>query len=393
MYKNNYVKTKTLVSSLSVLLLSINSAYAVDVSDIDSKHHVKIRGKEVFALDTNPLRSVNDSDTLIGSETTLGATLGDITPTHRVYLDSTINYNRYDDSDFNTTNFHEVLGLYKMNQRWLAGVEGRFDYDTTRTSEITSFGVAIPRVRSTAFGLSPQISFQQNSVDKLSLNSNLSKVKYDSNAFVDYTAFSVNPAYSHNFDPNNAGIFMFNYQRYDADNFENSSTDSIGPSLGWTRIINDRLSTKVTAGVERSTKDSDIVDDTSRINYVFSAGANFKGEQDIASISATRSQQQFANGSSALLTSFDALEEHAINDKLRLNAAANYSFTNYQDSTSVNLDHQYKASAGAAYNIYHSLDITSKYQYIHQKLTGTSDPMKEHIVLIGLEYRPDFSPL
>jgi hypothetical protein len=393
MHKNNFVKTKALLSSAGILLLSVNSAYAADTSDIDSGHRVKIRGKEVFALDTNPLRSVNNSDTIIGSETTLGVILGDVTPTHRVYLDSTINYNRYDDSDFNTTNFHEALGLYKMNQRWLAGVEGRFDYDTTRTSEITSFGVAIPKVRSTSYALSPQISFQQNIVDKWSLNSNLAKVKYDSNAFVDYTSLSINPAYYHNFDPNNAGIFMFNYQRYDADNFENSKTDSIGPSLGWTRVINDRLSTKITAGVERSTKSSDLADDTSRMNYVFSASANFKGEQDIASISATRAQQQFANGSSALLTSFDATEEHALNDKLKLNAAANYSFTNYQDPTSVNLDRQYKASAGATYNLLNNLDVTSKYMYIHQKLIGISDPVKEHIVLIGLEYHPDFSPL
>lgn len=393
MKKDIFIKIQLLLSSVTALVFYASSAYAVDLSDIDSKHHIKVRGKEVFAYDTNPLRSTNSSDKLIGSETTLGFTLGDITPTHKLYLDSTLNYNRYDDSDFNTTNVHEALGLYKMNQRWMAGVEGRFDYDTTRTSEITSFGVTIPKVRSTTFALSPQVSFQQNSLDKWSLNSNLAKVKYDNAAFADYLAASVNPAYAHNFDPNNAGIIMLNLQHYDADNIDNSRTTSIGPSLGWTSVINDRLSTKVTAGAERTTKSSDLSNDTSRINYVFSAGANFKSEQDMASLTATRSQQQFANGSSALLTSIDATEEHTINDRLKLNAAANYSFTNYHDVASVNLDRQYKVSGGATYNILNNLDLTSKYAYINQKLTNTSDPVKEQILLIGVEYHPDFSPL
>lgn len=390
---NTLTKTK-IIASAGIMLLSANSAYAaVDLSDIDSEHHVKIRGSENFALDTNPARLTNNYHTLVGSETTLGLTLGDINSTHRVYLDSILNHNRYNDSDFNTTNVHEALGLFKMNQRWLAGVEGRFDSDTTRTSEITSFGVASPKVRSTGYTLSPQLSFQQNTVDKWALNSNIAKTKYDNSAFVDYTSLSLNPSYSHNFDPNNAGLLMFNFQRYDADDAVNSRTDSIGPSLGWTRVINDRLSTKVTGGVEKATKSSDISNDDSRINYVFSAGANFKGEQDVTAISASRSQQQFANGGSTLLTSFDVTEEHALNDKLRFNAAANYSFTNFQDSTVVNLDSQYKASAGAAYNIYRNLDLTSKYQYLHQKLTSTSDPVKEHTVLIGVAYHPDYSPL
>lgn len=389
---NMFTKTK-IIAGAGVLLLSTNSAYAVDLSDIDSEHHVKIRGAENFALDTNPLRLTNNYDTLVGSETTLGLTLGDINSTHRVYLDSILNHNRYNDSSFNTTNVHEALGLFKMNQRWLAGVEGRFDSDTTRTSEITSFGVAIPKIRSTGYSLIPQLSFSPNTVDKLSLNSNLAKVEYDGSVFVDYTALSLSPSYSHNFDPNNAGLLILNFQRYDADDAVNSRTDSVGPSLGWTRIINDRLSTRVTAGAEKATRSSDITNDDSRINYVFSAGANFKGEQDVAAISASRSQQQFANGTSALLTSFDASEEHALNAKVRLNAAANYSFTNFQDAAAVNLDSQYKASAGAAYNIYHNLDLTSKYQYLRQKLTNTSDPVQEHIVLIGVEYHPDYSPL
>lgn len=388
------LKTKKLIASASLLLLSTNPAHAVvDVTDLDSEHHVKVRGKEVFAIDSNPLRLTNNYDTLMGSETTVGLTLGDVTPTHKVYLDSALNHNRYNDSDYNTTNVHEALGLFKFNQRWLAGVEGRFDSDTTRTSEITSFGVAIPKVRSTGYAVAPQVSFQPNTIDKLSINSNLGKVEYDNPVFVDYTSLALSPSYAHNFDLNNAGLLILNFQRYDADDSINSRTDSVGPSLGWTSIINDKLNTKITMGAERTTRSSDITNDNSRINYVFSAGANFKSVRDVASLSASRSQQQFANGSSALLTSFDATEEHAINDKIKLNAAANYSFTNYQDSSATNLDHQYKASAGAAYNIYRSLDLTSKYQYLQQKLTGTSDPVKEHIVLIGVEYRPDFSPL
>ncbi len=373
------------------LMLSVSPSYAVDLTNIDSEHHVKVKGTETWSIDSNPLRLTTGSDTLMGSETSVGVLLGDVTPTHKVYLDSLINYNRYDTSSFNTTNFHETLGLYKLNQRWLAGVEGRFDSDTTRTSEITSFGIAIPRVRRTGLSVAPEISFSPTTVDKLSLNSNVSQVKYNNSAFVDYKLFSLNPSYAHNFDPNNAGILIMNFQRYEPDSSTRSTTDSIGPSLGWTSIINDRLNTKVTAGIEQSRQDAQLGNPSeSRLNYVFSAGVNFKGQQDVASFTASRSQQPFGNGDSVLLTSFDISEAHSLNPKVTLNASSNYSYTNYSSLSNVNLDSQFKISGGAAYHLLENLDLTGNYQYIDQKLTGTSGSIKEQVLLIGIGYRPNF---
>ena len=384
----------TLGYCISLFLLSANSAYAADVSDLDSEHHLKIKAAERFSLDSNPLKLSSGSDTLMGSETTLGVIVGDVTPTHQVYLDSQVNINRYDTSDFNTINLHENLGLFKSNQRWRVGVDGRFDYDTTRTSEITSFGIAIPHVRSTGLSLAPQLSFKQNAVDNWSFNSYFSKVGYDNAAFIDYKAYSINPSYSHNFDPNNAGIIILNFQRYESDNAAKSQMDSVGPSLGWTSIINDELNTKVTAGIERSERSSNLsTDEDSRLNYVFSASANFKGLQDVASITATRSQQQFGSGESALLTSFDVKEAHSFNEKITLSGNANYSYTNDSSPLTVNLDNQFKVSGGIAYHVYGDLDLTSSYQYINQKLTGSSDTIKEQILLIGIEYHPNYSPL
>ena len=385
---------RTLGCSISIFLLSTNSIYAADVSDLDSEHHLKIRAAEKFSLDSNPLRLSAGSDTLMGSETKLGVMIGDITPTHQVYLDSLVNINRYDTSSFNTVNFHENLGLFKSNQRWLVGAEGRFDYDTTRTSEVTSFGIAIPRVRSSSFSVTPQISFKQNAIDKWALNSRLAHVEYDNSAFIDYKAYSINPSYSHNFDPNNAGIIILNFQRYESDNATNSRMDSVGPSLGWTSIINDELNTKITAGLEKSERSSSLnTDDDSRLNYVFSASANFKGLRDIASITASRSQQQFGNGNSALLTAFDIKEAHSLNEKITLNGNANYSYTNYSSPLTINLDNQVKISGGIDYHLFQEVDLTSSYQYLNQKLTGTSDTIKEQILLIGIEYHPNYSPL
>ncbi len=379
---------------MGIFLLSTNYIYAADLSDLDSQHRFKIKGKEIWSIDSNPLKSSTNSDTLMGSETSIGLTLGDITPTHKIYLDTLVNYNRYDNSDFNTTNLHETLGLFKSNQRWLVGIEGKYDYDTTRTSEITSFGISAPSVRRTGISFAPQISFNPTPVDKLSLNSSLSRVEYDNSAFVDYKSFSLNPTYAHNFDPNNAGILTINFQRYQTSNASESRTDSIGPSLGWTSLINDRLNTKITAGVEQAKQSNQLsTSRSSRLNYVFSAAANFKGLRDIASVTASRSQQQFGNGNSSLLTSFDISEAHSLNSKITLNANSNYSYTDYTSSSGVNLDNQFKISGGVAYHLLEELDFTTNYQYIDQKLTGTSDSVKEQILLIGVAYHPNFSPL
>lgn len=398
MYIKIFYKTSDrlgiLCTGVGVFILSTSSLYAADLSDLDSQHRFKIKGTETWSIDSNPLKSATNSDTLMGSETGLGLTIGDITPTHKLYLDTLIDYNRYDNSSFNTTNLHETLGLFKLNQRWLAGIEGKYDSDTTRTSEITSFGISAPSVRRTGISFSPQLSFNPTPVDKLSFNSSLSQVEYDNSAFVDYKSFSLNPSYAHNFDPNNAGIITVNFQRYQTDNASKSRTDSMGPSLGWTSLINDRLNTKITAGVERAKQSNQLsTSKSSRLNYVFSAAANFKSLWDVASVTASRSQQQFGNGNSSLLTSFDISEAHSLNSKITLNANSNYSYTDYSSSSGVNLDNQFKISGGVAYHLLEELDITTNYQYIDQKLTGTSDSVKEQILRIGVAYHPDFSPL
>lgn len=384
----------TALCAVVVVLLSAWSVYAVDLTDLDGGHHFKIKGTESWSIDSNPLRLASGSDTLMGSETSPELILGDVTPTHKVYLDTLVNYNLYDDSRFNTTNFHETLGLFKMNQRWVAGVEGRFDYDTTRTNEITSFGISIPSVRHTGLLVAPQVSFNPTAIDKMMLNGSMSQSTYDNSAFVDYKAFSLSPSYAHNFDPNNAGLIIMNFQRYQADDANKSRTDSVGPSLGWTSIINNRLDTKFSAGMEK-TKQSSLLDisKSSQLNYVFSASANFKGQGDVASITASRSQRPFGNGSSLLLTSLDIGGAHSVNEKLTFNAGSNYSYTNSSSSSGVNLDKQLKISGGVSYRLLRSLDFTTNYQYIDQKLTGSSGSIKEQILLIGIGYHPDFSPI
>ncbi len=367
-----------------------NHANAADYGQLSNGRHVKIKGSEVLSIDSNPLKLSRNYKTLMGSDTSVELMLGDVTPLHKVYANTLVGRAMYDDSDFNANNFHETIGLFKSNQRWSVGGEGRFDYDTARTSEITTFGVAVPNVRRTGMSISPQLSFAPNSIEKFSINSNLLKSKYNNAAFTDYKLFSVAPSYSYNFDPNNSGVFIINLQRYQADGGNKARTDNMGPSFGWLSTINQKFSTKITAGIENSKQTSNTnLSDKTRINYVFSAGAIFKGDQDNASFTASRSQQPFGNGSSSLLTSFDVSEAYSLNKKVTLNANSNYSFTDYSSQSGTNLDSQFRASGGVDYNPLDELGFTTKYQYTNQKLTGTSARVKEQLVLVGIKVSVD----
>jgi hypothetical protein len=384
----------TLCYGVGMTWLFANSVYAVDLKALDDGHNFKIKATELFSVDSNPLRLVAGSDTLMGSEFSPEFIFGDITPTHKVYLNTLINYNVYDDSIFDTINFHETLGLFKSNQRWSIGVVGLFDYDTTRSSEITSFGIAAADVRHTGLTAIPQLSFNLTEIDKLSLNGNISRELYDGSAYIGNKYYSLAPSYSHNFDPNNAGSITLNLQRYQSDDANESRTDSIGPLFGWTSVINKELDTRISAGFEQTNQEIKFgISPKSKLNYVFSASANFKGQQDIASLTASRSQQQFGNGGASLLTAFDIKEAHSLNHKITFNAGSNYSYTDNSSFSTTSLDKQFIISGGISYHLSNKVDLTTNYQYVSQKLTGSSGSIKEQILLIGIGYHPDFNPI
>jgi hypothetical protein len=349
----------------------------------------QVTGTETFTYDTNPLLTISGAKPLAGSTTAPELVLTDTGGLAKLSADTTIDENVFDRTAFNSTDAHEVLSGTGRTAQWSYGARATADYDTTRTSEITTFGIDLPRVRHTGLGIAPQVSYSPSIVDKLTLQGSASTSRYDNNAFVNYDFYTLSPTYEHNFDPLNAGIFSIEAQRYAATRGVHQSTDSYGPSLGWLATLTPRLTLLFTSGFEETSKSgADTRGVSSGLDYVFNGKVMFAGLQDRTDVIVSRQQSPFSNGTEALLTSLAVAESHALSTRFSILANVSYENAQYAQSAGINLAAQVTAGGGIVYHALEQLDVGANYQYKSEQLTNIGGSILDHSVIISLTYRP-----
>jgi hypothetical protein len=353
-----------------------------------------MEGSEFLSWDSNPLLVPTGEKPLFGSITAPEFIISENTPDIHLNLDTLLDENIYDQSAFNSTDLHEALKFSDQVEQWSAGLQSHVDYDTTRTSELTTFGLDLAGVRHFGASLSPEIAFSPTSVDKFSLIGTAAMARYDNSAFTDYDLFTISPTYSHNFNPLNTGTLSLEGQRYQTASGPGQATDSLGPALGWISALTPTLKVQLEAGVQKSEQSGNIsTSSDSNWDYIFSADLGYTGEQDTTHLVASRSQYPFANGTETLLTSFAATEVHTLNPDFALNLAGSYQLADDIPVSGINLDYQASASVGLTYHLYEHLDVTSSYQYKDESLTNVSSTIRENVVMFGLTYHPAMKAL
>ena len=389
--------------AITCAMLSFTSAaYAVDgapiapslpVTPVPGGFSAELNGTQAFQYDSNPLRKPTGADGIYGSVTSPELVLRLKTPMSLVESNTRVDANIFDHSEFNSVDLHQKLLLKRENERWSVGLNGFLDYDTTRTSELTNYGLNLPRVHSTRIGVAPQVRFNANERDAAVLYSSVSHAEYDNSAYTDYNFYQVSPGIEHKFDPSNTGNFMLNAHRYETSSGLDSTSNSYGPSIGWTSILTPRLTLKTSAGAEYTDKSgANSNTDDSPWNYVFSADLAYKGTQNQADISATRARQPFGNGTETLLDTFAITGKHALNETLSLNADAKYQLADYeQQQAGINLDEGYQLGGGIEYDVMENVALTADYKYRHEALTNVTSDVDQHIVMVGVTFRPSWS--
>ena len=346
-------------------------------------------GTENLTYDTNPLLITNGAKTLFGSTTAPELLLTEVDPMSKFSLDTVVDENVYNHSEFDSTDLHEIINAGHQNDQWATSLKATGDYDTTRTSEITTFGINLPRVRHTGFSGTPEVSYSPTVVDKLTLAGSAQTSHYDNSAFIDYNLYTINPSYEHNFDPLNAGILTIQAQRYEATSGTRQTRDTIGPSLGWLAALTPRLNLLMTGGFEKTSENGYSTQSQSTgLDYVFSSNLRFNGQEDTTTLIVSRQQSPFANGTEALLTSLSLAENHALNMRFSLIGNIAYESADYPNSTGINLASQLTAGAGVLYHASEHLDVSANYQYKSEKLTSISNTITDNSVILSLIYRP-----
>ena len=123
---------------------------------------------------------------------------------------------------------------------------------------------------------------------------------------------------------------------------------------------------------------------------MYSGALTYHVQRYVTDAKIERAQQPSGNGQSMLLTDLNLKESYLVNDRLSLRGSVGYRMADYVGALiATNLDTEYNGSAGIAYRIIKDLDITSTYNYTHQKLIGTgSGDLTSSSFLVGLTYHP-----
>ena len=389
MFRNHRLYLSFLLAS-SALAWSV-PAQAGALLDDPSEEGVSIAaiGTQSGTWDSNPLMLTQGAKSLYGSVTSPELIFTANTPTVKINADTTVNENVFNQTGFNSTDAHSVAGIEKKGAVWSFGIKERTDYDTTRTSELSNFGINILPIRHLGIQISPEISYTPTATHKFSLDSSVQRSVYDSSRYSDYDIVSVTPGYTHAFDERNSAIFTLQAQRYTTTTGAANRVDTVGPSVGWTSTLSPRLTAKVNVGVQ-ATRGHNATTPVKpwKMDLTFSTDVLFKTQQDVATLSAGRAEHPFGNGTESLLTSFSLSDVHALNTRFAVNAGLNYQSASYPEPSPGSLKSQYGGNTGLTFHATDTLDIAATYQYRHESLVDVSEAAHNHTGGLTIVYHP-----
>jgi len=375
----------------SLLALSIIASSAIAHSSAraeDWQLAAKISQQGVWS--SNPLMKTGDVSSLYGSTTSPELSLQNNYQDLKTNVTGKISQHLFNDSEFSTTDLHQTANIEKNAQRWTASIRESFDYDTTRTSETTNYGLSSRAIRHTGFALTPKATYQLSPIKELSVSGTARYSKYDATSLSDYKTYSATASYLQYVDPNNALFVNASAQRYKTTSNTPVKIDSMGPAIGWQTVISPQVTASLSVGAQTSKQHIYGIAVTEwEWDYTMAGKISYKGESNEASFDMTREQTPHSNGTEALQTSYSLSVKHNINANLAANVAATYKKASYPADTSGNLDNAASARVGSEYKLTDTLSLATSYTYRYETLVNRQKPALDHSVRISLSFSPN----
>jgi len=328
-----------------VAVAAVGSAFPVQAGNGTVQMSILERAEH----DTNPLMQSHGAEAVNGSVTSPELILSSDTPTDHLGLKARVDRSFYDLKGFSSTDLHSRFNGTTKGERWEAGIGIGLDYDTTRTSEQDASGLNIAGIRHTGLTFSPRVKMSVSETDSLVVDPSLMRSFYaDKRRYTNYSVYSVNPTYQHDFDSRNSGQVILQTSRFQTEG-TGTVIDNIGPALGWVTALSERLTASVTAGIRRTMPEfapSSRTDGKDAWNYGYSVSLSYRGEQDVVDFSASRAPNPFATGTQAETTAISLAETHTLSPTLSYGVTVTHqrSKSSYggiaSDSTSIGLQNR-----------------------------------------------------
>jgi hypothetical protein len=339
--------------------------------------------------DSNPLMVTEGETEIYGSETSVTAGFSGDSPVAAYDASVRLTHGQFNESDFNSNDVRSRLGLARSTERWRVALNGVYDYITTRSSEITTFARTVESSRQEIYSASPELSYRVSARTTLSLNGSWREEHFEDDSLTDSRTISATPSVSYGITPRQRASAFFLAQKYEALEGTDRTVETIGPGLGWQYSINPSLVLALSVGAIGSTFEGFAgVGSDRQWDQTYSGTLTHTGEQNQASLSASRRRQSLSNGSNTILTTLAAQAIHNFTERLRLNANIRYEFSD-QDSTDIDtIDEGIRGRLGLSYGIAEKWNVSASYEHKNETYTAREGDAKSDIFRIGVSFDP-----
>lgn len=302
--------------------------------------------------------------------------------------DLTAAQNKYDRTEFDSTDFYAKVVFEKTYERTVLGLTGTYDYDTTRSSELTTFGREVGTGRRNSYSIQPTFAFKATPRTMIGLSGKWQETRYESDSLSDYRIASLSPAINHNLTPLQIATLSFQVQRYSLLDSSDQYIDTFGPSLAWAYNFHPVWTLNLSTGylASRIHGYTGVAEQWDK-NLVYGSSLKYSGLQHNSNFSVTRSRQPYANGTEAYLTTLEASDRYKINQNLDLEFKGNYQFAKNPPQSSDNLEKAWGGSAGINYKIGMNWGANASYKYRSENVANQSDAADQQIVRVGISYQ------
>ena len=327
---------------------------------LQSKYTISLQHASNPLLSSTAPQSTNG--VVLAPELDFGVNL----PTFAALLSTREDLNGYSTAGYSSADNHSRARAQWSGQRWRAGLTGRFDYDTTRTSELGASGLNTVGVRHRGIALTPQITDIVSERDELTAQASYLSGHYARNTiYNDYRNVGVTTTWLHLLDPADSVLASLQLSRFTTLTGAPDKVDNLVPMLGFKRQVNANLSFALSAGAQRSRSRYLGVDSTTS-TYTYAAQLNDKTAQDDFSLSATRSATPQGTGGQSLATALDVSDSHKLSELLSVQIAASYVRNSFSVYTPYGARSYYRIEPSLVYHPYRDVALSIGVQRSHE---------------------------
>jgi hypothetical protein len=350
------------------------------------------KGTEFVEVDNNPLLLSKGARTAIGSVSSPEATINDDTATTHLDLDSRVDVNEYNLQGFSSVDDHEAFHSLYKGEVIQAGLNGGYDYDTTRTSELTTSGINIAGIRHSALNFAPQAALNLSAADTLALSGSYNRTQYgDTARYTNYDYETLTPAYQHNFDPLNLGTVALQATRFTTTIGPSVTIETVGPQFMWTRKFSERLTGTAGLGYQATINSLPAgLPNAGAVtwDYNFNFEVKYTGLQDTFDFTATRQPAPNGSGTETLTSAVNLDWLHAITTRISVEMAGTYQSSAYTTRAVGTQSDYLSLSPTLHYHLTEELDLSAQYRYRRSESTSAGTSASSNAALIHLTYTP-----